>query len=832
MEHTRFEKIVNDKNKFYAHTRTNNEILNREKLQDHLEEAFRYFLEIVKYKNIDLVLENIFKELINNMEYYDLYLNMIADIIYFHDIGKINPKFQNMNMKNSVNIEGWTYGSEHSKYSSILYVYHYSHKINDIKNESVRNVLLKLMFLNAYVISKHHGNLLDMEKANIKFIDYFSGKLFEKDIKVLLNLGILSDDFTNNKELKIEHVINSSFELIEQGEFDIFDKNYYIYSRLIFSLLLASDYYSTTNYMTGFETVFENIDYEGFKEQYYESSLLKQIRKKIQLNNIDEKNMNDVRTEIFNDIENEFFKNKDKNIYFLESPTGSGKSNVALNLSFRMFDERINKLIYAYPFNTLIEQNKNTLGNYYIDTEYEKYINVINSITKIKCEEDNDFSWKDFTKSVMDRQFLHNPIIVTSNVFLFDIFFGNNKSDLFSLYQLCNSVIVLDEIQAYDYSLWQEIIEMLDCYSKLLNIKFIIMSATLPDLSIFLDENSKLKVSKLTKDTKSLFEKDVFKKRVHINYDLLEYENFSYESLLAHIVKNSMHKNKILIEFISKKNADEFYKYCKENLLSDHEILILTRDDNLYTRNNIVERLSKDNKIILIATQVVEAGLDIDMDIGYKNISMLENEEQFLGRINRSCKKENCVAYFFNIFDARKIYKENYNKDFSLLNSDRKEELKSKDFKKYYTLKLNVLKSKNKSKITGYGKFKDDLKSINFKSISNSMKLIKNDYLTYKIFFNRDISIENKLLNGEKVWEKYKELLNSDELEYNEKYYKLFNHKVDMSYFIYEIPVRKIEIQYFDDQIGDLIYIKNSDIYFDENGRLNLEQEFSGGLII
>ena len=45
------------------------------------------------------------------------------------------------------------------------------------------------------------------------------------------------------------------------------------------------------------------------------------------------------------------------------------------------------------------------------------------------------------------------------------------------------------------------------------------------------------------------------------------------------------------------------------------------------------------------------------MDIGYKNISKLDSEEQFLGRINRSCKKEG-IAYFFEVDEASDIYKD------------------------------------------------------------------------------------------------------------------------------------------------------------------------------
>mgnify|MGYP000169888704 CR=1 FL=1 len=58
--------------------------------------------------------------------------------------------------------------------------------------------------------------------------------------------------------------------------------------------------------------------------------------------------------------------------------------------------------------------------------------------------------------------------------------------------------------------------------------------------------------------------------------------------------------------------------------------------------------------MILVATQVIEAGVDIDMDIGFKDISRLDSEEQFMGRINRSGKKDGVV--YFSIWMRRKVY--------------------------------------------------------------------------------------------------------------------------------------------------------------------------------
>ncbi len=55
----------------------------------------------------------------------------------------------------------------------------------------------------------------------------------------------------------------------------------------------------------------------------------------------------------------------------------------------------------------------------------------------------------------------------------------------------------------------------------------------------------------------------------------------------------------------------------------------------LSKEKRIIEKVKKLSNLILVATQVVEAGIDIDMDIGYKDISKLDSEEQFMGRINR-----------------------------------------------------------------------------------------------------------------------------------------------------------------------------------------------------
>ena len=70
----------------------------------------------------------------------------------------------------------------------------------------------------------------------------------------------------------------------------------------------------------------------------------------------------------------------------------------------------------------------------------------------------------------------------------------------------------------------------------------------------------------------------------------------------------------------------------------------MTGDSSILDRKRMIRKIEALDSVILVATQVVEAGVDIDMDIGYKDISRLDSEEQFMGRINRSCKGEGIQA--------------------------------------------------------------------------------------------------------------------------------------------------------------------------------------------
>ena len=830
---TKFEDIFDfqDKYKYLAHIKDNR----KETLQEHTELANKYFEKIVEYKNLKPFFEGIKNILkLENIE-EELYYKMIDDVVNFHDFGKINSQFQIdkmlnekiLKMEDKYNILG-VLASDHSLLSASMFIAYYFEKIialiETVETKKIV-ILLEILFSLSYTISKHHGNLDNFEE----YIEKLLRNNDENILKELKNIsvsngGILLQAFLEKETITIFFNFIEIYISERKNKENISSEEamaIFTLTKMMFSLLIASDYYSTNEFMQ--EIKYENFGNMGnidtIKKEYENSEIIKSIRDKEKNGIPNDEDINNFRTKIFLEAEKNLEKNKDSNIFFLEAPTGSGKSNTALNLSLKLLSENRKKIFYVYPFNTLVEQNMNTLKNIFGNNEEViKNIAVVNSVTALTNKDSRDIPIEEYSDILMDRQFLNYPFIVTTHVGIFNSLVGNTKEDCMPFYQLANSVIVFDEIQAYKNTIWTEIIKILNSYAKLMNIKIIIMSATLPNLSYLLNEEEKNNISKLIENRDEYFNNAIFRNRVEVNYDLLSEQKIEYEELIEHIIENSLNNQKILIEFISKNDAKKFYELCENNedLNIKYEILLLTGEDNKARRNSIIKKInSKDKRVILISTQLIEAGVDIDVDVGYKNISGLDNEEQFLGRINRSCKKSG-KAYFFYLTDAKKVYKNSViiENKLNLFSDEMRDVLENKNFDVFYSKVLEILKRKAKEKINN-DNFETIIFNKKFRLLKERMKLIEeqDDKKTY--FFNRTLTDEEieeigENIDGSEVWERYVDILKEE--NYAKKIVELSKIREKMMYFLYEVK-KNTELNYSDIK-GSIIYIDDGDKYF------------------
>ncbi len=843
MKHVKLWDIKSNIDKYqniYAHTKDKAQ---NETLLEHLDKTIYYLFDLMDKKGLDKILNSIIENICIKgkpieKEYTDLIKELYINAIYLHDIGKINPAFQrklgntNIDTFEDTNINN----SDHSLLSALIYIDIYRKPLENIKNSTIKRFIHYTIYTFAYIISKHHSQLGDMTEFLNKLNNLQQNEVqqypqylhYYKD-KSILNRTFKEDAFANRDQLMPG--------FLKDGEL-----NWYILNKLLYALITGCDFYATYSYSTSYTVNYGIIqDIDSLVDAYKSTDIYKSIEKyKTSPAQCKDNSINALRTELFIEAENNLLENMKSNLFYLEAPTGSGKTNSSINIALNTIknNTEYNKIFYIFPFNTLVEQTKKSLDTIFAGSNAKTA--VINSITPIMQEDEDEADKNIYQKYLIDRQFLHYPIVLTTHVNFFKYLFGTDREASFPLLHLCNSVVIMDEIQSYKNHIWMEIVMFLERYSKLLNIKLIIMSATLPKLDKLIKYDHEVFVE-LIKNRSKYYEHEFFKNRVQLDYSLLKEGRLEVQTLLEKIseIIEINGSKRYLIEFISKGSANKFFKNLKEKH-PQMNIKILTGDDSILERNKILKELNAkyDTKeyicknIILVATQIIEAGVDIDMDIGFKDISMLDNEEQFLGRINRSCAKTGCKAYFFDLDDAAKIYHNDYRLEKNLYDEAYRSYLENKSFENHYNRCFaRIEEEKKKCNASNINDMLKEVLALDFNKIEQRMKLIDQEY--YRLFLDCDIKLDEdeKVIRGHEVWEQYKNLVYDREMGYAEKMVKLTIINEKMNCFLYnyapmengEVYTKRNKPQIYNEAVGNIYYVPNGYDYITD-GRFDREK--------
>ena len=232
-------------------------------------------------------------------------------------------------------------GSRHSILSAMFYLDYFIERINQLEDKQERTKLKDFAYMYSYVISRHHGNLSD-------FSEYMNELLGKGNTEIGEKAWEWYQKWKNGETVKLyKHFtgnMENRLEMQTQGQ----AIGLYAWIRLQFSLLTAADYYATSEFMSGIEvTDFGKFgDIQQLIRQYEDGEVQKKIRnyqreiypmEPEKLQQVSEINI--LRTELFSEAEENLKRNKDQSVFYLEAPTGSGKSNTAMNLSFTLMQE-------------------------------------------------------------------------------------------------------------------------------------------------------------------------------------------------------------------------------------------------------------------------------------------------------------------------------------------------------------------------------------------------------------------------------------------------------------------------------------------------------------
>ena len=672
-------------------------------------------------------------------------------------------------------------------------------------DEDEIEIIESIVYLFGYFISKHHGSLY--KSSDFEFSD---------DLEEFLQLFDIDKNLVkvHNDE---KRVFSNIFDYIEDNKDTLF-----LLSKSLFSLLIISDYYATAQFMNyGNQKELAYKDFrlidESFREKVYTEFYTDKVdenNKKITFNqvlkdieNIDcdfseleEKsniNLNILRNKLFLEVRKnlraELKKEQKQNLFYIEAPTGAGKTNLSIMSAVEILkeDESINKIFYVFPFTTLITQTYESIKNVLNLDNSQDNSQIVQLHSKAKYnnkfnnnEDEKDGLYGDEKTNFLDNQFMNYPITLLSHVKFFNVLTGVLKDDNYIFHRLANSIVIIDEIQTYNPNLWSSIVYLLDSFADKFNIKFIVMSATLPKIGDILNEPNHQFV-KLVTNKQEYFSNPNFGKRVEIFtekekiaepkdiYKRLLEESKNYQKLES----NKTNKARTIIEFITKKGADEFYQHAKENNNLFDEIFILSGTILEPRRKEIINFLknSKDKNILLVTTQVVEAGVDIDMDIGFKEKSLIDSDEQLAGRINRNSFKEGNKLFLFELTNAKAKFV--YKGDRRLNISVDENVLETKKFDLYYNQVIDAIKKSNDTLfIEGLDSYIEHIKNLRFSECH--VKIIDMESLSVFVPLNNE-AVE--------VWEEYVQTIKNQDEDYTSRQIKLQNLASSISQYTFSL---------------------------------------------
>ncbi|MBI4810905.1 MAG: CRISPR-associated endonuclease Cas3'', partial [Ignavibacteriales bacterium] len=453
--------------------------------------------------------------------------------IFYHDLGKVNENFQVKKMENEkFNRVKNGIGSDHSFLGAYLFIANAFKELEKSSfGQSDKAFLFLLVFLFAHPIVKHHGEISNPEKVE-----------FEEDIIAslsgYLNLLNTADSINNNHLKNILEKKDKVFGLLNNTKSSF---NLYTLIKLNSSLLTASDYYATNEFMLeikcdDFGIIDDELQkklYEGVYSISYNHDLLERKdnykRESFEnLQSISNQNINLLRQKLSCEVLSNLERNKDKRLFYIEAPTGSGKTNLSVLCLAELLKSRkdVTKVFYVFPFTTLITQTAKFIREN-LRLDQDELAEIHSKAPYHDSGDGEDYGTK--RKNYLDNLFVNYPISLISHIRFFDILTSNEKEVNYLLHRVANSIVIIDEIQSYTPSEWDKINYLLNSYSESFNITFIVMSATLPKISkVYLVEN---------KD--NYFQNPNFKNRVVFNFDYLKSEEYSSENLLSIVYEHS-----------------------------------------------------------------------------------------------------------------------------------------------------------------------------------------------------------------------------------------------------------------------------------------------------
>lgn len=346
--------------------------------------------------------------------------------------------------------------------------------------------------------------------------------------------------------------------------------------------------------------------------------------------------INSLRTDARKEALSTLLADPDRRLWTLPLPTGLGKTLTAASLamSLRKASGSKRRIIIVLPFLSIIDQTAKV---------YDELLDMPQTSTLMQSHSLSERSYDDTEEK--DAEFFLDTwdseiVVTTFDQFLLSLL-GSRARHQMRFHNLADAIIVFDEVQALPTQLWDITKHSLTQLTQHLNSTAILMSATQPG---FLEE-----AKSLIPDLKTYY--DAFRRyRLVLKHREPMLLDVFIESVLDR--REQLEGERVLITLNTRASARAVREAIPEGWKAP--IYFLTADVTPKDRLSAIAKIkaSKDEPCLVVSTQVVEAGVDMDMSLVMRDFAPLDSLVQIAGRCNRNDRWPRKDVEIYNLKNA------------------------------------------------------------------------------------------------------------------------------------------------------------------------------------
>ncbi len=458
-----------------------------------------------------------------------------------------------------------------------------------------------------FAIAGHHGSLPDGgDKDDPQNVPTLWGRM-KKEL----------DDYSDwKKEIDLPDIQNIQIPLFLQKATTNF--TWAFYTRMLFSSLVDADFLDTEHFMNG-QTARGKFDSISELHEKLHKHFSKPVYTKSELN--------DIRGEILLACQEK--ANHDTGLFSLTVPTGGGKTLSSLAFALEHAKKHgLRRVIYVIPYTSIIDQTAEIFSDIFGKNQ------VIEHHSSVEIEENPIESNKDYKRLACENW--DAPIIITTAVQFFESLFASKPSQCRKLHNIAKSVVIFDEAQTILFPNLHPCVAGISELVKHYHCTSVLCTATQPELQGIFDKFS-LSIEEIIPNKEEIFQK--LKRCTVENYGTCTWKKLGEElSQLSQVLVIVNHRKsaKTLWEQLPKEGS-----YCLSTLLYPKhrkELFIEIR-----------QRLKDELPCRVVSTSLIEAGVDLDFPLVFREIAGLDSILQAAGRCNREGKRpiEESILYYF-----------------------------------------------------------------------------------------------------------------------------------------------------------------------------------------